>query len=92
MSRCLIDGRERGFARWLAEPGIAPRLPLVADDNSALVNASFKAVDETRNLVTFYAPSSIGRRPHEAESAPRAYDCKSTSTSFSATANAVTSS
>lgn len=55
-ARCRIDGVERDFASWLAESGIDTRLPLVADYNGALVNVSFQAVDETRNLVTFYAP------------------------------------
>jgi uncharacterized protein DUF6976 len=56
VKRCLVDGVEHDFARWLAQRRVDTRLPLVADYSGALINVSMRAVDPEAGKVSFYAP------------------------------------
>ena len=53
---CLVNGKLVNFADYLKVQGIDTRLPLVADYSGAMVNVSFKGVDEAERRVDFYAP------------------------------------
>lgn len=55
---CLIGGVPRNLARYIAEQGIDPRLPLVADHEGALVNASLLMADAPSGRVMFLSPVS----------------------------------
>lgn len=54
--QCLVNGRLVNFADYLKAQGIDTRLPLVADYSGAMINVSFKGVDEADHRVDFYAP------------------------------------
>lgn len=51
-----INGRRKPFAAYLAEQGADIRLPLVANYCGAMVNVSFREVDQDTGLVSFFAP------------------------------------
>lgn len=51
---CFINGVRANFAEYLKKSKVSSELPLVANYHGALVNASFKAVNET--TVEMYAP------------------------------------
>ncbi|GAA6142570.1 hypothetical protein [Hydrogenophaga sp. 5NK40-0174] len=53
---CTVNGRMANLAQYLTENKIDTRLPLVADYSGAMINVSFKAVDEANGVVDFYAP------------------------------------
>ncbi|MEI4473037.1 DUF6976 family protein [Frigidibacter sp. MR17.24] len=51
-----VNGVQRPFADYIAETGLDPRLPLVANYAGALINVSIQSVDEQTGEVRFYAP------------------------------------
>jgi hypothetical protein len=53
---CLVNGKLVNFADYLKANAIDTRLPLVADYSGAMINVSFKGVDEADRRVDFYAP------------------------------------
>jgi hypothetical protein len=53
---CRINGQEADLAAYIAEHNIDTRLPLVADYNGIMVNASIRAADPATGKVDFYAP------------------------------------
>jgi hypothetical protein len=53
---CQIDGKPANLARYLAEHKIDTRMPLVSDQNGAMVNVSILSVDARRETVRFFAP------------------------------------
>ncbi|WP_298282485.1 DUF6976 family protein [Acidocella sp.] len=59
-SECLINGQPGNFAAYLREKQADPALPLVSDYAGAMINVSFRAVDDEQ--VEFYAPVVAGRR------------------------------
>jgi hypothetical protein len=52
----MINGKKTNFADYLAEKAVDTKLPLVADLFGAMINTSFKGVDESEKRVDFYAP------------------------------------
>ncbi len=56
VKECLIDGRKRNFCEYIISNKINTKLPLVANYSGAMVNVSFRAVDEPNKAVHFYAP------------------------------------
>jgi hypothetical protein len=52
----MINGSKVNFADYLAEKTVDTQLPLVADLFGAMINTSFKGVDEANKQVNFYAP------------------------------------
>lgn len=52
----MVNGRKVNFADYLAEKKVDTKLPLVANLYGAMINTSFKGVDETSKTVDFYAP------------------------------------
>jgi hypothetical protein len=52
----MVNGRNVNFADYLTEKKVDTKLPLVADLYGAMINTSFKAVDDTNKHVYFYAP------------------------------------
>jgi hypothetical protein len=52
----MISGGKVNFADYLAEKKVDTKLPLVADLYGAMINTSFKGVDEANKQVDFYAP------------------------------------
>ncbi len=53
---CTINGQEQNFAQFLKENDFDLRRPLVADYCGALINVSFKGINEEEGSVEFYAP------------------------------------
>ncbi len=53
---CLIDGKPENLVRYIAAHQIDTRLPLVADQNGAMVNVSIRAIDTKRESLQFFAP------------------------------------
>lgn len=62
IGKCYVNGKEAVFADYIAENGIDTRLPLVADYNGVLVNASIKAILESDKKVEMYAPVFTGKK------------------------------
>jgi hypothetical protein len=56
VTKCLVNGRERVFADYIAEKRLNLKLPLVADYNGAQINTSFQGIDTDNKRVDFYAP------------------------------------
>jgi hypothetical protein len=52
----LIDGKRMNFARWLTEQEVDTKLPLMADYDGALINASVQNVDTESGKVSLFAP------------------------------------
>jgi len=52
----MVNGQKKNFADYLAEKAVDTKLPLVADLFGAMINTSFKGVDEANKQVDFYAP------------------------------------
>lgn len=52
----LIGGERQNLAAYIAEQGIDPRLPLVADYSGAMINVSLEKTDAETGDVHFYAP------------------------------------
>ncbi len=52
----LVNGEPRAFTTYIKETGLDTRLPLVADYFGAMVNVSFRGMDEESGEVSFYAP------------------------------------
>ena len=53
---CVVNGKERNFADYIAENDLNSRLPLVADYNGAQINTSFQEINHESTKVQFYAP------------------------------------
>ncbi|WP_430418916.1 DUF6976 family protein [Methylibium petroleiphilum] len=53
---CLVNGKPVNFADYLKRNAVDTRWPLVADYSGAMVNVSFKGIDEADHRVDFYAP------------------------------------
>lgn len=53
---CLVNGKRRSFAEYLAEKGVDTRWPLVANYAGAMINVSFQNVDAASGEVLLYAP------------------------------------
>lgn len=53
---CLVNGKLVNLSEYLKAQAIDTRLPLVADYSGAMINVSFKGVDEADRRVDFYAP------------------------------------
>lgn len=53
---CLVNGVEKNFSDYLSEINHDLRFPLIVNQNGALINKSFKSIDEENKDVTFYAP------------------------------------
>lgn len=53
---CLVNGKPVNFADYLKLHAIDTRWPLVADYSGAMINVSFKGIDEADRRVDFYAP------------------------------------
>ncbi|NLY88466.1 MAG: hypothetical protein GX085_02445 [Firmicutes bacterium] len=51
-----INGEKMNFADYLTAKKIDTRLPLVADYCGAMINTSFRGIDQQQKYVTFYAP------------------------------------
>jgi len=66
--KCLINGKERPFADYIAEEGIDTKLPLVGDYSGNGVNVSFKSVGS--GIVNFYAPVFTGIKYRMAKAVP----------------------
>lgn len=62
IGKCLVNGKEVVFADYIAKNGIDTRLPLVADYNGVLVNASIKAILDSDKKVEMYAPVFTGKQ------------------------------
>ncbi len=67
---CSIDGKKMNFARWLTETKVDTQLPLIADYNGALINASIQSVDQEAGKVALYAPVFKGRTYRLAKPVP----------------------
>jgi hypothetical protein len=52
----MVNGSKVNFADYVAEKAVGTDLPLVADLFGAMINTSFKGVDESSKQVNFYAP------------------------------------
>jgi hypothetical protein len=52
----MVNDSKVNFADYLAEKKVDTKLPLVADLFGAMINTSFKGVDEVNQQVDFYAP------------------------------------
>jgi len=66
--KCLINGKERSLADYVAEEGIDTKLPLVGDYSGNGVNISFKSVGS--GIVNFYAPVFTGIKYRMAKAVP----------------------
>lgn len=55
-SKALVDGKSVDLARFMKDQHWDASRPLVADYAGTNINVSIKAVDETANRVSFYAP------------------------------------
>ena len=53
---CLINGKELNFSDYLQEIKADIQLPLVANYNGAMINASFQNIDSKEKKVLMYAP------------------------------------
>jgi len=54
ITKCFIDGKETGFADYIAQNKIDTKLPLVGDYAGSGVNVSFKSIEN--GVVNLYAP------------------------------------
>lgn len=52
----MVNGKDINLADYLTDKKVDTKLPLVADLYGAMINTSFKAVDDTNKHVYFYAP------------------------------------
>lgn len=52
----LINGEKKNFAEYVLQNQLDIKFPLVADYNSAMINISFKSINEGDKTVNFYAP------------------------------------
>jgi hypothetical protein len=53
---CLIDGVPGNLARYISAQNIDTKLPLVSDNEGAMVNVSILSIDAKREIVRFFAP------------------------------------
>jgi hypothetical protein len=56
----VVNGKRQPFAQYLKERNVDTKLPLVADFAGAMINTSFREVDESSGVVSFYAPVFAG--------------------------------
>lgn len=61
VKKCLVNGEEVIFEKYIADNKIDTKLPLVSDYNSVLINVSIKSVSADNNTVDLYAPVFAGR-------------------------------
>ncbi len=61
IDKCLVNGKETVFKKYIEENEIDTKLPLVSDYNSVLFNVSIKSVSIDNNIVDLYAPVFAGR-------------------------------
>jgi len=61
VKKCLVNGKEVIFEKYLSENNIDTQLPLISDYNSVLINVSIKSVSKDNNTVDLYAPVFAGR-------------------------------
>jgi hypothetical protein len=59
-AHCLIGGVSCNLARYMAEHGISPRLPLIADSEGALVTLAIRACNPQTGTVEFLSPAQPG--------------------------------
>ena len=67
---CMIGGASGNLARYMEEHGIDKRLPLVADQDGALINAAILVHDASEGAVTFLTPVSASLTYRFAEEIP----------------------
>jgi hypothetical protein len=53
---CRISGKPENLAQYIAAHEIDTKLPLIADNNGAMVNVSIRSVDAERQTVKFFTP------------------------------------
>lgn len=58
--RALVNGRETGFAAYLADRKVEPGLPLVTEQDGTLANVGISSVDPEAGVVKFHAPVLAG--------------------------------
>jgi hypothetical protein len=63
---CLVDGKETGFADYIAQNSINTKLPLVGDYSGNGVNIAIKSIDD--GVVHFYGPVFSGIKYRMAKS------------------------
>lgn len=64
VKKCLVNGEEVIFEKYISENNINTKLPLVSDYNSVLFNVSIKSVSQENHTVELYAPVFAGREYH----------------------------
>lgn len=64
VKKCLVNGEEVIFEKYISDNNINTKLPLVSDYNSVLFNVSIKSVSEDNHTVELYAPVFAGREYH----------------------------
>lgn len=52
----IINGKKQNFADYINSAKYDLKLPLVADYHGAMINTSYRAIDEKNKLIHFYAP------------------------------------
>ncbi|MGI6084120.1 MAG: DUF6976 family protein [Acetivibrionales bacterium] len=56
VKKCLVNGKEVIFEKYITDKKIDTKLPLVSDYNGISINVSIKSVSSDNNTVDFYAP------------------------------------
>lgn len=56
VNKCLVNGKEVVFKKYIEENKINTKLPLVSDYNSVLFNVSIKSISSDNDTVELYAP------------------------------------
>lgn len=56
VKEATINGAQKNFADYIKENKLDIKFPLVADMNGAILNTTFKEIDEENRQVHFYAP------------------------------------
>ena len=59
-SDVMVNGAPQNYAAYLKAHNLDTRLPIVADYYGALVSISFQCINETEDMVHFYAPVFSG--------------------------------
>jgi hypothetical protein len=53
---CLVDGKKTNLAKYLAENNINTKPPISSNHSGAIINVSFKEINQETGTVYFYAP------------------------------------
>ncbi len=61
-TKALVNGKEVDFVKYIQDNNIDIKLPLVADIFGAMINTSFREINEAENRVDFYAPIFHGQK------------------------------